>query len=254
MWRDRESCGVAKRHLARTRSDGRVQTTRRGSRRRRLKKLAKNFSIDKMHHDLLSALPTLTPRHARFAFRATRRERTRGRPLGRVSINLPKHPRAMRGTTPDGFVGKIVGFLTLLAVLPLFSLSLPLSFVFGRPSVWGFRDKYRPSFSFTWSKFMTSTVMGCNLTLVGNRGLHKDGRCVYLCNHRAWADFFIDVYLTEGRAFILSRYLVVYVFPLFALPAMAVGAVFAFKRNKPGAHEALNAQLDTHRETHGDFR
>jgi hypothetical protein len=62
------------------------------------------------------------------------------------------------------------------------------------------------------------------------------------------------VYLTEGRAFILSRYLVVYVFPLFALPAMAVGAVFAFKRNKPGAHEALNAQLDTHRETHGDFR
>jgi hypothetical protein len=31
--------------------------------------------------------------------------------------------------------------------------------------------------------------------------------------------------------------LVVYVFPLFAVPAMSVGAVFAFKRNKPGAHE-----------------
>ena len=159
----------------------------------------------------------------------------------------------MRGTTPDGTVGSIIGFLTLLAVLPVFSLSLPLSFMFGTPSVWGFGEKYGPSFSFTWSKFMTEFVMGVQLKLVGNRGLHKDGKCVYLCNHRAWADFFIDMYLTEGRGFILSRYLVVYVFPLFAVPAMAVGAVFAFKRNKPGAHEELNKQLDQHRETYSDY-
>ena len=159
----------------------------------------------------------------------------------------------MPGTTPDGAVGKVVGFLTLMAVLPVFSLSLPLSFVFGSPSVWGFGEKYRPSFSFTWSKFMTETVMGCALTLVGHRTLHKDGKCVYLCNHRAWADFFVDMYLTEGRAFILSRYLVVYVFPLFAVPAMAVGAVFAFKRNKPGAHDALNKQLDDHMTKFPDF-
>jgi 1-acyl-sn-glycerol-3-phosphate acyltransferase len=91
------------------------------------------------------------------------------------------------------------------------------------------------------------------LTLVGNRTLHKDGRCVYLCNHRAWADFFVDMYLTEGRAFILSRYLVVYVFPLFAVPAMAVGAVFAFKRNKPGQHDELNKQLDDHMARFPDF-
>jgi 1-acyl-sn-glycerol-3-phosphate acyltransferase len=119
--------------------------------------------------------------------------------------------------------------------------------------VWGFGEKYRPSFSFTWSKFMTESVMGCTLTLVGNRTLHKDGRCVYLCNHRAWADFFVDMYLTEGRAFILSRYLVVYVFPLFAVPAMAVGAVFAFKRNKPGQHDELNKQLDDHMARFPDF-
>ena len=159
----------------------------------------------------------------------------------------------MPGTTPDGAVGKVVGFLTLMAVLPVFSLSLPLSFMFGSPSVWGFGEKYRPSFSFTWSKFMTESVMGCTLTLVGNRTLHKDGKCVYLRNHRAWADFFLDMYLTEGRAFILSRYLVVYVFPLFAVPAMAVGAVFAFKRNKPGQHDELNKQLDDHMERFPDF-
>lgn len=47
--------------------------------------------------------------------------------------------------------------------------------------------------------------------------------------------------------------MVVYVFPLFAVPAMWVGAVFAFKRNKPGAHEELNKQLDAHLESHTDF-
>ena len=159
----------------------------------------------------------------------------------------------MPGTTPDGLVGKVVGFISLLAVLPVFSLSLPLSFMFGSPSVWGFGEKYRPSFSYVWSRFMTETVMGCRLRLVGNRGLYKEGPCIYLANHRAWADFFIDMYLTEGRAFILSRYLVVYVFPLFAIPAMYIGAVFAFKRNKPGQHDALNKQLDDHLHDHPDF-
>jgi len=133
--------------------------------------------------------------------------------------------------------------------------------------------------------------MGVRLKLVGNRGLYKEGKCVYLCNHRAWADFFVDVYITEvrpagcstalhrtcqldrpedevpstdappfchvqrvqGRAFVLSRYLVVYIFPIFAVPAMAIGAVFAFQRNKPGAHEDLNKQLDTHLASHADF-
>ena len=159
----------------------------------------------------------------------------------------------MPGTTPDGLVGKVVGFISLLAVLPVFSLSLPLSFMFGSPSVWGFGEKYRPSFSYVWSRFMTETVMGCRLRLVGNRGLYKEGPCIYLANHRAWADFFIDMYLTEGRAFILSRYLVVYVFPLFAIPAMYIGAVFAFKRNKPGQHDALNKQLDDHLHDHPDL-
>lgn len=81
----------------------------------------------------------------------------------------------------------------------------------------------------------------------------KEGKCVYLSNHRAWADFFIDMYITEGRAFILSRFLVVYVFPMFAVPAMINGAVFAFKRNKPGAHEELNKQLDAHLKNYTDF-
>ena len=100
---------------------------------------------------------------------------------------------------------------------------------------------------------MTETVMGCRLKLVGTRALYKDGPCVYLSNHRAWADFFIDMYLTEGRAFILSRFAVAYVFPAFMLPAMWVGAVFAFKRGKAGAHDELNNALDAHLKTFTDF-
>ena len=100
---------------------------------------------------------------------------------------------------------------------------------------------------------MTETVMGCRLKLVGNRTLYKDGPCVYLSNHRAWADFFIDIYLTEGRAFILSRFAVAYVFPFFMLPAMWVGAVFAFQRGKAGAHDELNNSLDAHFKAYTDF-
>jgi len=158
----------------------------------------------------------------------------------------------MPGTTPDGVLGKFIGFFSLMAVIPVFALSLPLSFMFGSPSCWGFGEKYRPSMAYVWGKFMSETVMGVRLKLVGTRGLYKEGRCVYLCNHRAWADFFLDVYLTEGRAFILSRYLVVYVFPLFALPAISIGAMFAFKRQS-GGHEQLNKLLDDHAVAYSDF-
>ena len=93
---------------------------------------------------------------------------------------------------------------------------------------------------------MTETVMGCRLKLVGTRGLYKDGPCVYLSNHRAWADFFIDMYLTRAR-FILSRFASLRV-PRFA--ARHVGrSRFAFKRaSRP--HDALNnarRHLNVHR-------
>ena len=54
------------------------------------------------------------------------------------------------GTTPDGILGKVIGLVSLFAVLPVFSLSMPLAFMFGSPSCWGFGEKYRPSFSYVW--------------------------------------------------------------------------------------------------------
>ena len=62
----------------------------------------------------------------------------------------------------------------------------------------------------------------------------------------AWADFFIDMSLCEGRSFTLSRMLVMYVFPVFMVPAVFVGAVFPFRRDKGGGHEELNNSIDKH--------
>ena len=58
-------------------------------------------------------------------------------------------------------------------------------------------------------------------------------------NHRAWSDFFLDLYVTEGRAFTMSRPLVAYAFPLFMVPAMVSGTVFGFKRDG-GDYEKLS--------------
>lgn len=47
--------------------------------------------------------------------------------------------------------------------------------------------------------------MGVRIRHLGTRSLYKKERCVYLCNHRSWADFFVDVHLTQGLAAPMSR-------------------------------------------------
>lgn len=70
---------------------------------------------------------------------------------------------------------KAYDFAKLLALVPVFSFSFPLSLFISTPSVWNFRDEFRPSMPYVWSKFMTEVVMGVNLKLVGTRGLYKAG-------------------------------------------------------------------------------
>ncbi|GAB4821613.1 hypothetical protein N2152v2_008659 [Parachlorella kessleri] len=70
-------------------------------------------------------------------------------------------------------------------------------------------------------------------------------QCMYLANHRSWADFFIDAYLTEGRAMPLSRGMVAVAFPALMLPLRAVGAVLVFNKAKGVKDvEAFNRWLD----------
>jgi 1-acyl-sn-glycerol-3-phosphate acyltransferase len=62
---------------------------------------------------------------------------------------------------------------------------------------------------------MMVDFFGIQFKQLGPHGLYKGGRCMYLCNHRSWADFFIDVFLTQGLAAPMSRALVFYIFPFF---------------------------------------
>ena len=158
----------------------------------------------------------------------------------------------MPGTTPDA-VGKVVGFLTLMAVLPVFSLSLPLSFVFGSPSVWGFGEKYRRPSCLHLEQVHDRDRDGVRADAGGPPHAAQGFEVRVPVQPPRVGGFLRGHVPHRNRADILSRYLVVYVFPLFAVPAMAVGAVFAFKRNKPGAHDALNKQLDDHMMKFPDF-
>ena len=44
----------------------------------------------------------------------------------------------------------------------------------------------------------------CRVLKVGSQQLYR-GKCVYLFNHRSWADFIVDQYVTEGRSLFMSR-------------------------------------------------
>eukprot|EP00775_Hariotina_reticulata_P012345 gene12345-12479_t len=63
-------------------------------------------------------------------------------------------------------------------------------------------------------------------------------------NHRSWSDFFIDVYLTEGRAQFMGRMAVVYVFPMLAAPMAWMRGVICFKRGSIADKDAFNSWID----------
>ncbi len=99
---------------------------------------------------------------------------------------------------------KGVNLIALLIAFPILAFSYPLSLLTRGTlhGVWNFSKEIRPPITQIWADFMTSNVMNVRFKIVSQKQLYRDGKCVYLCNHRAWADFFIDMYLTEGRAFI----------------------------------------------------
>lgn len=63
-------------------------------------------------------------------------------------------------------------------------------------------------------------------------------------NHRSWADFMVDQYVTSGRTLFMSRWAVAYVFPLFMVPMWLVRAVLLFKRGSIADKVAFNAWVD----------
>lgn len=64
------------------------------------------------------------------------------------------------------------------------------------------------------------------------------------CNHRSWADFMVDQYVTEGRTLFMSRWAVAYVFPLFMIPMWFVRAVLIFRRGSIADKKKFNQWID----------
>ncbi|EFJ51113.1 hypothetical protein VOLCADRAFT_120491 [Volvox carteri f. nagariensis] len=76
----------------------------------------------------------------------------------------------------------------------------------------------------------------------GEMSLYRGGRCLYLCNHRSWADFFIDTYLTEGRAALMSRWMVFFAFPVFCTSVLILRGIVLFKRGHIADKETASLQ------------
>jgi len=96
---------------------------------------------------------------------------------------------------------------------------------------------------YNWSQFMLG-YFGVKVKKQGNQPLYKKGPVLYLCNHRSWADFFTDVYLTEGNSALMSRWMVYFVFPIFMTAVIVLRGIVLFKRGTIADKQAFNKWLD----------
>lgn len=78
---------------------------------------------------------------------------------------------------------------------------------------------------------------------VGKESLYQ-GKCMYLCNHRSWADFIVDQYTTQGRSMFMSRWAVFFVFPVFLTASKVMGGLLLFKRGTVKNKDEFNARVD----------
>eukprot|EP00887_Chlorella_sp_A99_P006361 scaffold3.g6361.t1 len=94
--------------------------------------------------------------------------------------------------------------------------------------------------------FITEQAARARVVQTGARGLERRPRMMYLPNHRSFADFFLDQWITEGRAATLSRLAVGGVFPLVMASLVAVRSIILFQRGgrRVRAKESFNAWLD----------
>jgi 1-acyl-sn-glycerol-3-phosphate acyltransferase len=121
--------------------------------------------------------------------------------------------------------------------------SLPIACLLYRIRFLSVTSKRRDDM-FRWAEFLVH-YFRVTIFKVGDQGLYRDKRpVIYLHNHRSWADFFLDEYVTESEASPLSRWLVFYVFPVFLTSALWMRGVVFFKRTRVADKTAFNARLE----------
>eukprot|EP00199_Chlamydomonas_sp_CCMP681_P002788 CAMPEP_0119108824 /NCGR_PEP_ID=MMETSP1180-20130426/15677_1 /TAXON_ID=3052 ORGANISM="Chlamydomonas cf sp, Strain CCMP681" /NCGR_SAMPLE_ID=MMETSP1180 /ASSEMBLY_ACC=CAM_ASM_000741 /LENGTH=309 /DNA_ID=CAMNT_0007094481 /DNA_START=65 /DNA_END=994 /DNA_ORIENTATION=- len=96
---------------------------------------------------------------------------------------------------------------------------------------------------YTWARGL-KRFFRLRIVKYGKNSLYKAGPVLFLCNHRSWADFFVDTYLTEGTASLMSRWLVFWVFPFFISAVIVLKGIVLFKRGVVADKEKFNAGVD----------
>ncbi|GIM16764.1 hypothetical protein Vretimale_19357, partial [Volvox reticuliferus] len=137
-------------------------------------------------------------------------------------------------------ISKALSFPSFLFSVFVFYWSLPLFAIIYRIR---FMNVSKRNDMLDWAKALVA-FFRVTVLKQGEMTLYRGARCLYLCNHRSWADFFIDTYLTEGRAALMSRWLVYFVFPVFCTSVIILRGIVLFKRGHIANKEAFNAWLD----------
>lgn len=119
-----------------------------------------------------------------------------------------------------------------LPLLWLFGYLKPFAFQGPRNAPWGWGEGLQ--------RFFKVTVLKIN----PGKLVYDQDKVIFLCNHRSWADFFMDVYMTEGRGMMLSRLAVLYVFPMFMVAVRSIRGVILFKRGRIADKTAFNDWID----------
>jgi len=138
---------------------------------------------------------------------------------------------------------KLISLPTFLLSVFLLYWSLPICVLLGTLKVLDFTSPRTDMYN--WCQFMTK-LFRIKVKKYGSNNVRKDaGRHIlYLCNHRSWTDFFLDAYLTEGNAALMSRWLVFAVFPVFMVAVIVLRGVILFKRGTILDKEKFNEWLD----------
>jgi len=92
---------------------------------------------------------------------------------------------------------------------------------------------YYVNIPYIWSKICIKFA-GCKVFLIDKSHelyMHPTKRCIYLPNHRDIYDFPIDTYITGGSGMFISRYLVMFAFPIQYIMSAIAKNTFYFKKN-----------------------
>ena len=130
--------------------------------------------------------------------------------------------------------------MTYFQLLPIFRiLANVLCYVNNNLFVWGEQMKWY----FKWHNYIIKDSFPL-----------QTEECVYFLNHRESGDFAIDAYLTEGRAFFISRWFVFVSAPWMGLLTLIGNGVYYFSRTKNTDKRNFVMNVEAHRLRINDYK